>query len=174
MRTSENSSDLERGPGPRSIAVEFSEVRMTVQKLHRGVKIQLFTFTLQHLGPGVSYNLSLQNIDVIESVHRKTQRIWTGGAAPSSNPLSFPMYGLYNSNKSRFWSRSHGDKGYTYWDFESHSPLCYRNVANGQVILKKASFHNLEVAHQSWEGSWGLWYHSLSKEMRCAHTLHTT
>ena len=68
---------------------------------------------------GKSYNLSLQNIDVIESVHRKTQRIWTGGAAPSSNPLSFPMYGLYNSNKSRFWSRSHGDKGYTYWDFES-------------------------------------------------------
>ena len=35
MRTSENSSDLERGPGPRSIAVEFSEVRMAVQKLQR-------------------------------------------------------------------------------------------------------------------------------------------
>jgi hypothetical protein len=35
VHTSENSSDLERGPGPRSIAVEFSEVRMTVQKLQR-------------------------------------------------------------------------------------------------------------------------------------------
>ena len=36
MRTSKNSSDMERGPGPRSIAVEFSEVRMAVQKLQRG------------------------------------------------------------------------------------------------------------------------------------------
>ena len=35
MRTSENSSDLERAPGARSIAVEFSEVRMAVQKLQR-------------------------------------------------------------------------------------------------------------------------------------------
>ena len=35
MRTSENSSDLERVPGTRSIADEFLEVRMAVQKLQR-------------------------------------------------------------------------------------------------------------------------------------------
>ena len=35
MRTSENSSDLERAPGARSIAIEFLEVRMAVQKLQR-------------------------------------------------------------------------------------------------------------------------------------------
>ena len=35
MRTSENSSDLERAPGARSIADEFSVVRMAVQKLKR-------------------------------------------------------------------------------------------------------------------------------------------
>ena len=55
----------------------------------------------------------------------------------------------------------------------AHISLCDKNVAKGQVILEKASFHNLEVAHQSWEGSWGLWYRSLSKEMRCAHVLHS-
>mgnify|MGYP003331854716 CR=1 FL=1 len=38
---------------------------------------------------GKSYKLALQNIDVIELVHRKTQRIWTRGAAPSSKPQSF-------------------------------------------------------------------------------------
>ena len=35
MRTSENSSDLERAAAARSIAVEFLEVRMAVQKLQR-------------------------------------------------------------------------------------------------------------------------------------------
>ena len=35
MRTSENSSDLERAAAARSIADEFSEVRMAVQKLQR-------------------------------------------------------------------------------------------------------------------------------------------
>ena len=102
------------------------------------------------------------NIDVIESVHRKTQRIWTGGAAPSSNPLSFPMYGLYsesapssnplsfpmyglyNSNKSRFWSRSHGDKGYTYWDFESnaHRSRCFA-ICRGTTHTVRYVYHDL-------------------------------
>ena len=58
MRTCENSSDLERGPGPRSIADEFSEVRMAVQKLQR-CEIQLFTFTLHLLGPGVCVHVEL-------------------------------------------------------------------------------------------------------------------
>ena len=35
MRTSANSSDFEWGPGPRSIAIEISEVRIAVQKLQR-------------------------------------------------------------------------------------------------------------------------------------------
>jgi hypothetical protein len=33
MRTSENSTAIDRGPGPRSISDEFLEVRMTVQML---------------------------------------------------------------------------------------------------------------------------------------------
>ena len=35
MRTSENSSDLERAAAARSIAVEFLEVRMAIEKLQR-------------------------------------------------------------------------------------------------------------------------------------------
>ena len=54
------------------------------------------------------------------------------------------------------------------------SPSATENVAEGRVILEKGSVQDLEVAHQSCEGSWRLWYHAISKDMWCAHILHTT
>ena len=40
-------------------------------------------------------------------------------------------------------------------------------------LLTKGSFQNLEVAYQACVGPWALWYHLLSKDMWCAHVLHT-
>ena len=41
------------------------------------------------------------------------------------------------------------------------SPSATENVAEGRVILEKGSVQDLEVAHQSCEGSWRLWYHAI-------------
>ena len=46
----EISSDSERAPGARSFAVEFSEVRMAVQKLQRGENERCFTQLFRFIG----------------------------------------------------------------------------------------------------------------------------
>ena len=55
-----------------------------------------------------------------------------------------------------------------------HSPSATEKVAEGRVLPEKGPVQDVEVAHQSCEGSWRLWYHAISKDMWCAHILHTT
>ena len=55
-----------------------------------------------------------------------------------------------------------------------HSPSATEKVAEGRVLPEKGPVQDVEVAHQSCEGSWRLWHHAICKEMRCAHILDTT
>ena len=82
----------------------------------------------------------------------------------------------YHAICKDMWCATHTSHHKTFPSSGIHvcSPSATENVAEGRVILEKGSVKNLEVEHQACEGSWRLWYHGISKDMWCAHVLHTT
>ena len=53
MRTSENSTAIDRGPGPRSKSDEFSEVRMAVQYVRSDFVFETAERVLHLMGSGL-------------------------------------------------------------------------------------------------------------------------